>query len=1175
MGLRNNSAKSQGDYEGAYSPLGAFLLAAIFGLLAYFSIQLTLETGRVAAFWIGNALLIGILLHKPSKFQVFVLALCFAALVLANLAVGDTTPLALTLASANLIEVSVAIYMLERFVDRGEQFQSLREFGKLTLIGCLAPVVPGLIAATALTSFADAGFAASLAKWLTAHCFPIPIFGSLVLVIRYASTDLHKLDQASRRRWIAVLTAVAITVPVIFAQSTYPFLFLALPVVVFSAFLTGRLGTAIAVSIFAYAAVVSTILDSGPIALVRGGAREEVIALQAFLASCMAIGLPVAVALANRKAIRTELKESRDFVNAILDGIGDLVFRVDADWRFTYVNRRWEEVTGYSCEDLLGQTPFDELLDSSTLDLRKQKMAIEAGHDIERKHVVQTSTADGRIIQIEIGLEAQFDDVGTFTGAIGTGTDVTEMLARNHALAESEARFRNLAEASPVGIFQADATGQITYVNSVWLDRFGLKHEDMLGDGWKSALATGEEYEDDLAFTGFHMHGDVRRRVIRFRDSSGEDFWCETVNAAEFDEAGKISGFIGVLHDITEQRRATERLAEREEQLALLADNATDAVFRLNLDGTCTYASPSAQQLFGLDPGSLVGRQLIAGFHEADQSRVEDNFHALKAGEVERVRIAFRSPSLTENGKFQWLEANCGLVRDPATGQPQEIIASLRNIDETKQLEAELLEAKERAEAAAEAKSAFLANMSHEIRTPMNGVIGFTELALAGELTEDQRQNLELIADSGRAMLRLLNDLLDFAKIEAGQMRVTSEPTDIRHKLQSALRIMEPVALQKGLRLHSQVQSDVPNWLLSDPMRLRQIILNLVGNALKFTEQGSVSVVVSKDPADKLLKISVTDTGIGIPEDQIELVFEKFTQADAGIARRFGGTGLGLPICSQLAGLLGGSLTAESELGVGSTFVLTLPLNECEAPQEVECEAIGSNSPQVLYPLKVLVAEDNQINQHLTLKMLEKVGCSASLASDGAEAIEMIRSRLGTQDAFDIVLMDLQMPKLDGLEATRKLRAAGLTPETLPIIALTANAYRDDIEACLASGMQAHLAKPVKLRELRSALQRWAKTIEPVNAEREEEAISSEVFELFAMRKQDALALVNEAVRRGSLEGASLSELASQLHQIAGVAAYFGQDLLGEESRKLEKELQAGAIDSMGALSKLRDLLAA
>ncbi|AXK43708.1 PAS domain S-box protein [Erythrobacter aureus] len=1292
--LDGNSIKT----EASRTISSMMLLGAIYGILAYASISLSLDTGRLAAFWIGNGLVIGMLLDKPRPCQISVLTCCFLANIMANAAIGDEPTIAVILASANLIEMLIGIYVLEQVVVRTQTFQTLKEFAKMAAIGICAPLVPGLLAADALAMLTPVTFAIAYTQWLTAHCLAIPIIGSMVLICRNAVANGYRIDKKEALDWIATLVPLAISIPIIFVQTTYPFLFLAAPVTIFAAFRTGRIGTAFVVATYAVTAAIAALYNLGPIALTNGGAREEAIALQVFIASNLLIGLPVAVVLAGRRKTKADLRESRDFANAILNGIGDVVFKIDANWRFTYLNDRWHTLTGHCSKDMLGDTPFGRLLDPDNTVFMSTKRAIENGRPLTDTHILPIRTADGRIIQVEINLEAQWDAAGKFIGAIGSGTDVTEKLARSHALKESETRFRKLAEASPVGIFTADPNGNITYFNQAWLKSFKLKAEDMLGDGWKKSLAHGSELEGDPAFAGFEKPGDIRRRIFHFKDGEGEDFWCETVNSAEFDASGKISGFVGVAIDITEQRRALEKfraseelfqtlanmapagifrtaadgdctyvnqswknqtgledgewegtgwtkalhpedaervarvwvesvenqvageeefrwkwedgtiiwshvvfgpeldtngnmtgmigvvtditdnklaqldIAEREAQLALLADNATDTVLRLSLDGICLYASPSARQIFGVDPHSLVGNQLITGFHPDDVEIVKSKFRELATGKRDRVRISFRSEHILHPGQYQWLEANCGAVLDAETGKASQIIASLRNIDETKRLEAALLQSKERAEAARDAKSAFLANMSHEIRTPMNGVIGFTELALAGPLEDDQRQHLEMIADSGRAMLTLLNDLLDFAKIEAGQMTVASEPTDITHKIRGALRIMEPVAKEKGLTLEMRVADDVPQWVQTDAMRIRQIILNLVGNALKFTDTGGVVIDVSTTDDKSAIEVDVIDTGIGIPEEQIDIVFDKFTQADSSIARRFGGTGLGLPICSQLASLLGGALTAKSSVGIGSTFSLTIPIIESRTSAETSPARPKSTASQKVSQCKVLVAEDNYINQRLTLEMLKRAGFEAELAEDGAQAVSMIAERHGTPEAFDIVLMDMQMPNLDGLQATAKIRAAGITSDTLPIIAVTANAYQEDIDACIAAGMQAHLSKPIALDKLEAELSIWTRSKECGLAGIE---VDPHLNALYANRKSDILRQVDSAIRAGKLDGATLEELTSNLHQLAGVAAMFGEEDIGAKSRAFEKKLNDAPADALEHLEKIREMLAA
>ncbi len=375
-----------------------------------------------------------------------------------------------------------------------------------------------------------------------------------------------------------------------------------------------------------------------------------------------------------------------------------------------------------------------------------------------------------------------------------------------------------------------------------------------------------------------------------------------------------------------------------------------------------------------------------------------------------------------------------------------------------------LIDSSRKAEEASRAKSDFLATMSHEIRTPMNGVLGFAQLLLESDLSTEQREHAQLIFNSGEALLTVINDILDFSKIEAGKLEIDPQPTAIVSATRETLGLLRASAERKGVTLELTSQGAVPPGLLLDPMRYRQVVLNLVGNALKFTPKGRVEVCLSA--RDGQLEVKVVDEGIGIPQAVLPQLFNKFVQAESSTSRRFGGTGLGLAISKRLVELMGGSIGVTSVEGRGSTFWFTLPI--IEAVLEKNGGAHRAPSAR-LARKKVLLAEDNVTNQTLARRVLEKMQHEVAVASNGLEAVSMMR-----QARFDVVLMDCQMPELDGYEATREIRRWELADgrSRTPIIALTANAFADAIEQCVAAGMDSVLTKPFKLTDLEHALDR-------------------------------------------------------------------------------------------------------
>ena len=546
----------------------------------------------------------------------------------------------------------------------------------------------------------------------------------------------------------------------------------------------------------------------------------------------------------------------------------------------------------------------------------------------------------------------------------------------------------------------------------------------------------------------------------------GEPRLASQVLVVPRDGDGRPACLATVVRDVSVQRAQQEQLRVSEHRLRQVIEHVADVLFEQDLDGRFTFLNPAWCDATGFTLDESLGRHFVDFVHPDDAQATRDAFAALLEGGTNPAIQPMRY--LTRDGQFRWMEARARRLAD-ADGMPTGSIGTLRDVTAQRAMAEEIARAHQHALQSSAMMSEFLSNMSHEIRTPLNGVLGLTSILSESEMSADQYQLVAGAQHSAELLLTLINDILDISKIEAGSLLLEQTPFDIRQWVHDVAEPGFAKGRKKGLDVRLDVSAELPPRIVGDATRIGQILSNLVDNAVKFTPAGLVSVVAVPSQAPdgrRMLRVSVTDSGIGIPLDKQAVVFEKYRQADSSTTRRYGGTGLGLAICRQLATLMDGDIGLESTEGMGSTFWFAIPL-AAAAPTEAEpvVEAAPAALPDASRHPVVLLVEDNATNQFVARRFLEKAGCVVDVAANGAEALERIAGR-----DYDLVFMDCQMPIMDGYEATRRIRQGRLA--SVPIVAMTAHAMKGDRERCLAVGMTDYLSKPLKPQTVAEMVER-------------------------------------------------------------------------------------------------------
>ncbi|MCK9440498.1 MAG: PAS domain S-box protein [Methanothrix sp.] len=643
-----------------------------------------------------------------------------------------------------------------------------------------------------------------------------------------------------------------------------------------------------------------------------------------------------------------------------------------------------------------------------------------------------------------------------------------------------KARPAEIIDFIPDAILAIDLSGTVIAWNKAMEELTGTLATDILGKGnyeyalhiygirrpTLADLALNPDPENEAKYSNLRRDGNSisGEAYVASLGKGGSYIWGKATPL--YSSSGNIIGVIESIRDITEHKLAEKELRRSREKYHNIFENSILGLYQSIPEGRYQSVNPAFARLFGYSsPEEMIacvtdiGHQLY--FNPKDRERAIKQI--IEQGYLEGFELEVQR----RDGTTFWVSMNTRIVQDE---DGLHYDGTVEDITKRKRAEDMLRTAKEVAEVATKSKSDFLANMSHEIRTPMNAVIGMTCLLLDEELTVEQKEYVETIRSSGEALLDIINDILDISKIEGGMMEMEHQPFRLQRCIEESIGLGAENAAKKGLEMEYKIEHDIPDVVLGDYARLRQVLVNLIGNAVKFTENGCISIVVSGrkiDDGSYEIHFAVKDTGIGIPDDKADRLFQLFSQVDASTARRYGGTGLGLAISKKLVEMMNGKIWVESRTGMGSTFHFTIEVQPTlSAPIDAGKSAFSAKSVSrrdLDQTLRILLAEDNMINQKVALRMLAKLGLRGDVACNGHEVLKALE-----RQSYDVVLMDVQMPGMDGLETTKAIRQRW--SDGPKIIAMTAAAFKSDREMCLEAGMDDYIRKPVRIEELAKAL---------------------------------------------------------------------------------------------------------
>lgn len=1043
-------------------------LGLAFFALAWLGILMTREFGRIAAVWLANGIAVAVVLRSPRASLPWLLGAVGLGNLAANLAIGDPLDRALLLTAANLVEIGIVVALVRPAFHPDSPFDQGAIIGRFMGAALVGSTLAALLAAILLRASEGADVVATATHWATADLLGLLIVVPLLLSIphdrHWWSRPRSGLPRARLlEEWLLVSVLIGAMV-ILFGQDQAALLFVVGPLLVLCAFRLRLAISSLAILASAGVAVAMTWYGHGPIARLPDGSVSQIHALQALIASMIALVLPVHGLIVERDRLGTAFAASERKFLRIAEASSAGILHLDLQGRVTWSNRRWLELTGSTddCHWMEAVADTDRrALATLWTEARATLEPVEAEFTASR---AAQATSDCRWVTVSIHPERESD--GSLTGFVVRLEDITARRLSEDALCESERLYRLVTENVDDIVIRISLEGRMTYVSSAAHRILGFDEEELChrplrdlvhGEDWAAVAAV---LDDPVALAS--SPPEVR---YRHRCADGNFRWVEAKFRPIFDlSTGEPVELVASIRDISRRYRTEQIIAESAAKLreshrliSLAEDLAKVGHWRLDLDQSDFDYSLQVNAILGVARReTLTVRRTLRLVKPEDRSTLLSTVaRARRAERPCECEVRLTTPA----GDAREVRVVIQADRDRG-GRLHGIFGVVRDVTIENRAKAELVRARDKAHEAARAKAHFLATMSHEIRTPMTGVMGMIDLLLKDPDREDRVRYLDMLRTSADLLMAVLDDILDFSRIDSGQLRLERRDYRLDHFVEETVLLFERQASAKGLRLRLEQGGDAIH-VRGDPLRLRQVLANLLSNAIKFTEAGEIVVRLQANVGEEAtaIRLEVEDEGIGIAPGTEDQLFEPFVQADVTTSRRYGGTGLGLAICRRLIDAMGGSLVLDRSRGSGATFRvdLSLPNGDPKAlATAIGGERDSGKSGPRMRSLSILVAEDNPVNQMLLGAMLRAEGHRVTAVENGRLAVD---AAAGT--AYDAIIMDMQMPEMDGLAATRAIRASGGPCAAVPILALTADASPERRRFYDGAGLSAFLTKPI------------------------------------------------------------------------------------------------------------------